>query len=55
MAWWNSPFVNGDAISAITDAAPADCPPIVTFAGSPPNAAMLAWTHVNAAIWSSRP
>lgn len=35
--------------------APALCPLIVTQPGSPPNAAMLAFTHFSARIWSCRP
>jgi hypothetical protein len=34
---------------------PADSPAMVTFDGSPPNAAILAFTQRSAAIWSSRP
>ena len=44
-----------DAISALTEIDPADSPAIVTFAGSPPNAAMLSLTHCSAATWSSIP
>ena len=36
-------------------APPADSPAIVTFDGSPPNAAMLRCTQRSASIWSSRP
>ena len=36
-------------------APPADSPSIVTWPGSPPNAAMLRCTHRSAASWSSRP
>ena len=43
------PFDSGDAISALTEIDPADSPAIVTFFGSPPNAAMLACTHRSAA------
>jgi hypothetical protein len=32
--------------------APADWPPTVTRAGSPPNAAMFSWTQRSAMIWS---
>src|ERR1019366_682053 len=32
--------------------APADSPKLVTFCGSPPNFAMLAWTHCIAKRWS---
>jgi hypothetical protein len=38
-----------------TDVAPADWPKIVTCFGSPPNAAILSWTHCNARRWSSSP
>ena len=34
---------------------PADCPAIVTLAGSPPNAAMLSRTHSRASSQSSTP
>ena len=55
MALWKSPFASGEAMSALTANDPADSPKIVTFAGSPPNAAMLSLTHRSAATWSSRP
>jgi hypothetical protein len=45
IAWWNSARDNGDAISALTANDPADSPKIVTFLGSPPNAAMFFCTH----------
>ena len=44
-------LASGDAVEAVIDA--ATCPPTVTFAGSPPNAAMLSWTQRSAAIRSS--
>ena len=44
-----NPFDSGDAISAQTEIDPADSPAIVTFFGSPPNAAMLACTQRSAA------
>ena len=47
-------FDSGDAICALTANEPADSPAIVTFFGSPPNAAMLSRTHCKAADWSSR-
>ena len=50
-----SPFARGDAQSMLTEIPPADSPKIVTFAGSPPNAAILFWIHSNAAIWSRIP
>ena len=43
------------AIRYMTLSPPADSPAIVTFAGSPPNAAMLRFTQRKAAIWSSSP
>ena len=55
MALTNSPSASGEDISTCTDPAPADSPNRVTFLGSPPNLAMLRWTHCNAAIWSMMP
>ena len=49
------PAAWGDASSKLTDMAPADCPAMVTFRGSPPKAAIFRWTHFRAAIWSIRP
>src|ERR1017187_2682385 len=37
----NSPLASGEAVRVWLFPAPADCPPMVTFAGSPPNAAIL--------------
>ena len=37
------------------DVPPLDCPYTVTRDGSPPNAAMLAWTHLRASCWSKMP
>ena len=54
-ALWNSPFADGIAVSVHTFAPPPDCPMIVTFAGSPPNRAMLSRTHSRAATMSSMP
>jgi hypothetical protein len=51
----NKPFDKGDVINALTSSDPEDTPKIVTFAGSPPNAAMFLCTHRSAAIWSSMP
>ena len=45
----------GAARSTPTLIAPADSPKIVTWSGSPPNAAMLSRTHSSAAIWSRMP
>ena len=39
------PFDSGEAISALTAIDPADSPAMVTFFGSPPNAAMFCCTH----------
>lgn len=50
-----SPAARGMASRAATEPAPADSPKIVTWSGSPPNAAMLSCTQASAAIWSSRP
>jgi len=55
MAAWKRPRARGESSSAHTEPPPADCPPMVTFAGSPPKAAMLSRTHSSAAIWSSSP
>ncbi len=46
-------FDSGDAIWALTEIDPADSPAMVTFDGSPPNAAMFCLTQRNAALWSS--
>ena len=51
----NSPLASGDAWMQLTAIEPADCPKIVTLAGSPPNCAMLCWTHSSAAIASIKP
>lgn len=55
MAWANSPLLVGEAISALTDADPADSPAIVIRSGSPPKAAMLSLTQRMAAAWSMNP
>ena len=55
IAWANSPWHKGEAMSALTDIEPADSPTIVMRSGSPPKAAMLSLTHLMAATWSSRP
>jgi hypothetical protein len=52
MARANRPRASGETISSPTSCAPADSPKIVTLAGSPPNVATLACTHLSAAIWS---
>src|SRR3954468_11434928 len=49
IALWNRPFAIGEIIRALTDPPPADSPKIVTFDGSPPNAAALRFTHWSAA------
>ena len=54
IARWNSPLPSGEAISAWIENPPADSPNTVTCAGSPPNAAMLRFTHCSAAIWSMK-
>ena len=55
MAPWKSPLASGDAHNMLTAMPPADSPKIVTFFGSPPNAAIFFFTHWRPAIWSSRP
>ena len=55
MARANSPCACGDAISALTENEPADSPAMVTFAGSPPNCAMLSRTQRSDAVWSISP
>ncbi len=50
MARAKSPVASGERIRLATEMAPADCPKIVTWLGSPPNAAMLFRTHWSAAI-----
>ena len=47
--------VNVPMYRTSVDCAPADCPPRVTSAGFPPNAAMLSRTHASAASWSAMP
>lgn len=48
IAYLNNPFDKGEAICALTDIEPADCPAMVTLAGSPPKARMFFCTHTNA-------
>jgi hypothetical protein len=55
MAWLKRPFASGEVMSTAIDTAPADSPNTVTRSGSPPNAAILSFTHSSAAIWSSKP
>jgi hypothetical protein len=55
MAFWNKPAASGDAIWEWVDKPPADSPKMVILAGSPPNLAILAFTHCNAACWSIKP
>ena len=55
IAFANSPRAAGLAISALTDAPPADSPKTVTLSGSPPKPAMLSRTHSSALTWSSSP
>jgi hypothetical protein len=50
IAFCMSPAERGLVSSAFTDMPPADSPKIVTFDGSPPNAATLRFTHRSAAI-----
>lgn len=55
MARWNRPRFSGEQIYANTLPAPADCPKMVMFSGSPPNAAMFLTTHRMPARWSRKP
>ena len=55
IARWNSPFASGDWSSVKVLRPPADSPNTVTRAGSPPNAAMFAFTQRSASIRSSVP
>ena len=55
IARWNEPLASGDAVRLCTAWPPADWPAMVMRVGSPPNPAMLSWTHFTAAIWSSSP
>ena len=48
----NRPFDSGLVTWAATEPAPNDWPLITTLFGSPPNFAMLSWTHFSAAFWS---
>ena len=50
-----SPLGRRFAVNALTANEPADSPPMVTFFGSPPNAAIFRSTHWSAATWSSMP
>lgn len=54
-ARWHRPSEPGETRWELTLNAPKDSPNSVTFAGSPPNSAMLRRTHLRAACWSSRP
>ncbi len=54
-AEWNRSWAAGIPSSVSTAPPPADCPAIVTRAGSPPKAAMLSRTHSSAAIQSRTP
>jgi hypothetical protein len=55
MARVNSPLACGEPTSAPTMMAPADSPAMVTLFGSPPNAAMLRFTHCSIAMASIIP
>ena len=48
IAWWNRPCAAGRPRSVPTLIPPADSPKMVTWSGSPPNAAMLSRTHSSA-------
>src|SRR5262245_53248458 len=50
IARWNSPAppLAGDATCRQVSSEPADSPNSVTLPGSPPNCAMLSWTHCSA-------
>ena len=52
MAFEKSPFARGEVIMKPTLKPPADWPKIVTWAGSPPKRAMLAFTQFSAAVLS---
>ena len=54
-ALWNSPFADGAASSVDTFPPPPDWPKIITLPGSPPNPAMLPFTHFSAATKSTMP
>ncbi|MDQ0809463.1 hypothetical protein QFZ63_001177 [Streptomyces sp. B3I7] len=55
IAFWKRPADPGATRCAQTLVPPAGSPNSVTFAGPPPNAAALRFTHREAACWSSRP
>ena len=48
--FWKRPFPDGIEIKDCTETPPADSPKMVTLFGSPPNAAILFFTHFSAAI-----
>jgi hypothetical protein len=48
-------FASGEAMARPTFVAPDDWPKIVIRSGSPPNAAIFAFTQRRAACWSSKP
>ena len=52
IAFWNRPRASGASISSRIEMPPALSPPMVMLFGSPPKLAMLAFTHLSAAIWS---
>ena len=45
---WKRPLASGETIKYPASIAPADWPNTVTFAGLPPNFAMLSWTQRSA-------
>ena len=55
MARTKRPLACGEPTSAPTMMAPADSPAMVTLLGSPPNAAMLRFTHCSIAMASIIP
>ena len=55
MARRNRPRAEGIVVRISHAVPPADCPAMVTFAGSPPNVSMFSWTHSSAATQSSTP
>ncbi len=50
----NRPLASGEPTRPASMQAPADWPKMVTLSGSPPNWAMLAFTHFRVAMASAR-
>ena len=51
----NRPAAAGTPVSVAQAPPPADCPAMVTRAGSPPKAAIFSWTHSSARTKSRTP